>query len=149
MFDSQTNYSYIPIIIHVLVTNLIDEHVYRPLAIWTTKLEEHLEVKRYQNSIILKFFIYEFLITFTDLFYIAFVRFDIMGLKEQLVPMFFVDIVRRMVAETFLPWTIKTIKSKSYKKALKKGTIDESEALRRQAIIEANKPVYEPFDDYL
>jgi hypothetical protein len=55
-------------------------------------------LKTYQNSIILKFFLYEFLITFSDMFYIAFIRFDIMGLKEQLVSLFFVDIVRRMLA---------------------------------------------------
>lgn len=47
-----------------------------------------------------------------------------MGLKEQLVPLFFMDIIRRMVAETLLPWSVKTFKSKSYKRALSKGTID-------------------------
>ena len=64
------------------------------------------------------------LITFTDLFYIAFVRFDIMGLKEQMVSLFFVDIVRRMMAETFIPWSIKTFKSKRYKSKLSKGDIN-------------------------
>lgn len=32
------------------------------------------------------------------MFYIAFIRFDIMGLKEQLVSLFFVDVLRRIVA---------------------------------------------------
>ena len=46
----------------------------------------------------MKFFIYEFIITFADFFYIAFVRFDIEGLREQLLSLFFIDIVRRLVA---------------------------------------------------
>lgn len=44
------------------------------------------------------------MITFADLFYIAFVRLDIEGLRQQLLSLFFIDIVRRVVAETLIPW---------------------------------------------
>jgi hypothetical protein len=58
----------------------------------------HLSNKTHSDSIILKYFIYEYIITFADLFYIAFVRFDIEGLREQLLSLFFIDIVRRLIA---------------------------------------------------
>lgn len=50
---------------------------------------------------------YEFVITFADLFYIAFVRFDIDGLRDQLLSLFFIDIVRRVVAESVVPWVFR------------------------------------------
>lgn len=51
----------------------------------------------------MKYFIYEYIITFADLFYIAFVRMDIIGLREQLLSLFFIDIIRRIVAELLIP----------------------------------------------
>jgi hypothetical protein len=38
IFDSRTNYAFIPIIFHAIFINFIDEFVYRPLAIYSTKL---------------------------------------------------------------------------------------------------------------
>lgn len=88
---------------HILVTNICDEVIYRPLVKKFTKYEQHLAYKTYENNIIIKYFVYEFIITFADLFYIAFVRMDIVGLREQLLSLFFIDIVRRLVAEFGIP----------------------------------------------
>ena len=63
------------------MTNVFDESIYRPLAKKFTKYEQHFTNKSYENNIIIKFFIYEYIITFADLFYIAFVRMDIIGLR--------------------------------------------------------------------
>jgi anoctamin-10/anoctamin-7 len=73
--------SQIPNIIHVVVTNGFDENVYRPTVKWLAKFEKHQSRRGYENSIVVKYFIYEFVITFADLFYIAFVRLDIDGLR--------------------------------------------------------------------
>lgn len=90
------------------------------------------------------------MITFADLFYIAFVMFDIVGLREQLFSLFFIDIVRRLVAETLIPWLKKTYKSSTLKKESRKvGEIDYDEELRIGVILEVDKEPYEPFDDYL
>lgn len=72
--------------------------MYRPAVKKLAKLERHQSRKSYENSIIIKYFIYEFVITFADLFYIAFVRLDIEGLREQLLSLFFIDIIRRVTA---------------------------------------------------
>lgn len=80
------------------MTNGFDENVYRRVVKNLAKLERHENRKGYENSIIFKYFIYEFIITFADLFYIAFVRLDIEGLRQQLLSLFFIDIVRRVIA---------------------------------------------------
>ena len=96
--------------------NVFDEMIYRPIAKKLAKMERHLSPQSHESSIIIKYFIYEFIITFADLFYIAFVRFDIVGLREQLFSLFFIDIIRRLVAESFIPWVKKTLRSKALKK---------------------------------
>lgn len=98
IFDMSTSYAQIPNIVHILVTNIFDEMIYRPLVKKFTKYEQHLSYKTYENNIIIKYFVYEFIITFADLFYIAFVRLDIVGLREQLLSLFFIDIIRRLIA---------------------------------------------------
>lgn len=120
IFDASTGWGQIPNLIHVLVINVFDEVIYRPLAKKFTKYEQHFQPKSYENSIIVKFFIYEYIITFADLFYIAFVRLDIIGLREQLLSLFFIDIVRRIVAELLIP----KLKSK-----IRKYTMKASELL--------------------
>ncbi len=139
MFDANTAWGQIPNLVHVLVTNVFDEQIYRPLAKKFTKYEQHFSNKGYENNIIIKFFVYEFIITFADLFYIAFVRMDIVGLREQLLSLFFIDIVRRVVAELLIPKIISIYRSKSAKPSNPK---DEEHQLISQAIIEVTKDEY-------
>jgi hypothetical protein len=146
MFDAGTSYGQIPNIVHILVTNIFDEAIYRPLVKKFTKYEQHLAYKSYENNIIIKFFVYEFIITFADLFYIAFVRLDIVGLREQLLSLFFIDIVRRLVAEFAIP-KIKATLRKRFVKSNNEN--NEHQVIEKQAILEINKEEYEPFDDYL
>ena len=148
LFDMNTNWAQIPNLVHVLVTNIFDEQIYRPLVKKFTKFEQHFVYKSYENNIIVKFFVYEFIITFADLFYIAFVRMDIVGLREQLLSLFFIDIIRRLVAELLIPKISAKVRSYFMKKAVMKEA-GESEELAKQAILEVNKETYEPFDDYL
>ena len=58
IFDANTTWGQIPNIFHVLVTNGFDEVVYRPLAKKLAKYERHRTTKGYENSIIIKYFIY-------------------------------------------------------------------------------------------
>lgn len=56
---------------------------------------------------ILKRFLFEMLYTFTDLSYIAFVRFDIEALKSELIAIYSVDEVRRVMTESIVPYFTK------------------------------------------
>lgn len=67
--------------LHVMILNYLDANVYRKLVVWSTKKEKHLSTKSYENHIIVKLMMFQAIITFTDMFYVAFVRFDIVGLK--------------------------------------------------------------------
>lgn len=105
----------------------------------------------------MKFFIYEFIITFADFFYIAFVRFDIEGLRQQLLSLFFMDVVRRLVAETIIPRFKNKYISYSLRSSVKSsmknksenenenlgdngnGNDNQNEELRHYAILEVNK----------
>lgn len=138
IFDKETNWGQIPNIVHVIVLNSFDEMVYRPIAKKLARFENHRTPKGYENSIIFKYFVYEFFITFADLFYIAFVRFDIEGLREQLLSLFFIDIVRRVVAESVIPWLKKKYRSHSVKKSVDEKVLKEDE-LKIRAILEVNK----------
>lgn len=71
---------------------------------------------------------------------------DIVGLREQLLSLFFIDIVRRVVAELLIPKLASFKRSYFTKPANPK---DEEHLLISQAILEVNKDSYEPFDDYL
>lgn len=113
--------------------------MFRPLAKRFTKYEQHFSNKSYENNIIVKFFVYEFIITFADLFYIAFVRMDIVGLREQLLSLFFIDIVRRLVAELLIPKLI------HFKRSYSSQPVDPKDLqhqLASQAIIEVTKDEY-------
>lgn len=66
------------------------------------------------------------------MFYIAFIRFDIMGLKDQLVTLFFVDVVRRIVAETLIPSFLKFYRGKQYRAELQ-GSSNPEELVKFQA----------------
>ena len=66
-----------------------------------------------------------------------FVRFDVMGLREQLLTLFITDIIRRLVAETVIPWIKKYFVSKNLKK--KKFERNSPEEMRYSAILEVNK----------
>lgn len=124
------------------MTNGFDEVVYRPLAKKMTRYERHLNPKAHENSIILKYFIYEFIITFADLFYIAFVRFDIVGLREQLVSLFFIDIIRRFVAELIIPKLKNKYLSYSVKGKLTDKVTKTYDQLQSDAILEVEKEDY-------
>lgn len=113
IFDANTGWAQIPNLVHVLVTNIFDEQIFRPMAKKFTKYEQHFSNKSYENNIIIKYFVYEYIITFADLFYIAFVRMDIIGLREQLLSLFFIDIVRRLVAELLIPKLVSMKRSHS------------------------------------
>lgn len=47
------------------------------------------------------------LYTFTDLAYIAFVRFDIEALKSELIAIYSADEIRRVVTESVIPYFTK------------------------------------------
>ena len=69
--------------------------------------ELHLTKSKFENSIILKRFIFYLLYIFTDLSYIAFIRLDLDDLRKELMSIFTIDEIRRIIKETIIPYLSK------------------------------------------
>ena len=65
--------------------------------------ENHDSFHEFEGSVIFKRFAFEMLSGFMDFFYIGLVKFDIWSLKGELLSMFMVDEIRRLLSETILP----------------------------------------------
>jgi len=76
---------------------------YKKVSVQTSLKEQHSSVHAFEASLIVKRFIFETLSSFTDFFYIGFVRCDIVALKSEMVSMFAFDEVRRIIFETLIP----------------------------------------------
>ena len=91
----------------------------RGIAIETSKNEEHATIDEMEDSTVFKRYAFDTLITYSDLFYIAFYNQDITNLHVELVSYFWMDEFRRLVCETLIPFLYKS-SDKSGKKIGKK-----------------------------
>ena len=76
---------------------------FRSVAKWTTEMENHRTQKDFNRSVFVKRFIFEFTDFQLYLFYIGFVQLDIKLLRVNLLALFMVDEIRRVVCEVILP----------------------------------------------
>lgn len=80
---------------------------YTKLSKKSTKRENHKTTVNFNDSLIIKRFIFELINRFMHLWYIAFVEFDIATLKELMSKLFIIDEIRKVVTETLLPLLMK------------------------------------------
>lgn len=147
IFDKTTKKILLPTILHVILVSLLNKS-YKAVSEWSSKHEFHRTYLEYENSLIVKRFIFEMFNTFTDFIYIGFIRLDIEGLKKVLIALFMVDEFRRVIIETVIP----LIKQKAQLKSFKKKTEDakeDKEQNKSLKVLELNLNQYESFDDYL
>ncbi|KAL4432748.1 hypothetical protein ABPG74_011569 [Tetrahymena malaccensis] len=127
---------------------------YRAVAEETCKKELHSTHVKKNNSLVLKRFLFEMLYTFTDLSYIAFVRFDIEALKRELIAIYSADEIRRVVTESVIPYFTK-LKYRKQQEAQQQKLVKKTDEQEMQlqyfkdVMLELQLPKYEPFDDYL
>ena len=86
--------------------------LYIPLATYCTNRENHKTQEAYDNSLIIKRFIFEFLVFYTHLLYVAFWKLDIGALRKELGVLFMADEFRRLASETLVPYTMKYLADK-------------------------------------
>ena len=155
-FDKNSNASYATTLIHVFVIYFINT-LYSNISQQATKRENHLTVESFENSLIIKRFLFETFTTFTDLSYIAFIQFDIKALKSELISIYMFDEIRRLILETIIPTISKYFMMKKQKKislleSQKKrdsNSLDQFENYISEKLVEIRLPEYETFDDYL
>ncbi|XP_075241004.1 anoctamin-10-like [Convolutriloba macropyga] len=139
----------VPTLLHSVII-LVLNTIYRSIAVWCTDFENHKTTAEWNNSLIIKRFLFEAFDCYLPLFYIAFYRLDINSLRSELVGLFWGDELRRIALEVIVPFVLSWQKSRS---AEKKYTTAKKEDVAtevdKQYIKELKEEEYEAFDDYL
>ena len=150
IFDKNTSKILLPTILHVILLAVMNK-LNKKVSEWTSRHEYHKNYLDYENSLIVKRFMFEMFYTFTDFTYIGFIRLDIAGLKKVLLALFTIDEFRRVIIETVIPLIQRKRKEKKPKKSIKSEEFDEhyQEIYRGTKAMELSMNRYEAFDDYL
>jgi anoctamin-10 len=64
----------------------------------------------------MKRFVFEFLDCYLHLFYVAFYKLDIIALRKELISLYMVDEIRRIVTETLIPYLSRCGERRSIRK---------------------------------
>mmetsp|Transcript_14157 Transcript_14157/g.12072 ORF Transcript_14157/g.12072 Transcript_14157/m.12072 type:complete len:148 (-) Transcript_14157:300-743(-) len=119
----------------------------------TTVFENHRTHTSFNNSLILKRFLFEVVGAFSHLAYVAFWVKDISALEKEIIALFAGDEIRRVVTESLIPYIQKKYNATHYEKIdLKKTDLTEEEKMKHYIIhkvIELKEGTYDSFDDYL
>eukprot|EP01084_Bolivina_argentea_P069792 126927_1 len=150
IFDSNSNIMFIiPTLIHCCFVFFLNIQ-YSKVAYKLTEWENWKFESDFENSLILKRFLFEFLDAFLPLFYICFYEMKMEILTCELFSLFLCDELRRIFTESVIPllmhlWELKTIEKneKNHKHSHKNK--NESHNI----LIESKLEKYVLFDDYL
>eukprot|EP01083_Nonionella_stella_P179315 636274_1 len=143
-FDKDSNIMWlVPTLVHCIFVFLLNG-LYSKVAFKLTEWENWKFESQFENSFILKRFLFEFLDAFLPLFYICFYEMDMDVLTGELLSLFLCDEIRRVFTESVLPlvshlWELMEMK--------KRGNDDKDET--SNVVWESRLEKYELFDDYL
>lgn len=137
-FEKGSLMAFIPSIIMTGTMTAISK-VYEPMAEVATKRENHKTKEDHLNSMNIKKFIFNFIFFFSHLFYVAFERQDLAGLRKELITLALVEEIRRICTESALP------------SFLRYGIhIDRKyNSIVEEQLDELTRPEYTYFEDYL
>jgi anoctamin-10 len=102
LFDPSGPYALVPTVAHVLVVMQLNG-LYRAVALRLTEAENHATDAAFANSLVLKRFLFEAFDCYIPLVYLAFVQFDVLRLRSELVALYTADTFRRIGTEAVLP----------------------------------------------
>ena len=139
VFEKGSFLSSVPSVIMTVGMTIIGK-LYEPTAEWTTERENHKTKQDHLNSVNIKKFAFNMTFYFSHLFYVAFEKMDLPGLRKELITLALVDEIRRIVSESALP---AVIQNNGFHFDKKFDSIVEEE------LNEIAKPEYTFFEDYL
>lgn len=140
---------YVPSIIYAVVIEIMN-WLYRYAAEFLTSWENHRLESAYQNHLILKVLVFNFLNCFASLFYIAFVLQDMKLLRQSLATLLITSQIINQVVESLLPYWLQRKNSVKVKKKLEALKADVDATLYEQVVLEKEMGTYlGTFDDYL
>jgi anoctamin-10 len=158
--------SKVPVLLHAIMIFILNQKIYRPIAVALTEWENHRTDSEFENALVLKRFIFDAFDCYIALFYLAFFECDIDRLRSELAALFVSDCIRRVLTETALPLTIRALQRRSHMKKyeaskktdepLQPMEADEADDDEDFRSLEGMKVTsrdmgepYEQFDDYL
>ena len=103
IFDPEGNMNMVVSIAQAVLTIVMNIY-FAKVAHFTANLENHKTQRAYNNSVFIKRFIFEFTDFQMYLFYIGIYQLDIQMLRVNLVSVFMVDEIRRILMEAVLPY---------------------------------------------
>ena len=148
LFDATSTWrSLIPVVMHVATIFSLN-NIYRIVATGLTKWENHQTELSFENSLILKRFLFEAFDCYIALFYLAFYERNIDKLRVELVSVFNIDTVRRLGLECILPYVLQKLgKRKKHEEQLKKKERGIPVADSTPLTDESEADPYEQFDE--
>lgn len=166
LFDAKSSWrGLIPVVLHVICIFTLNG-IYRGVAAALTAWENHETTLNHRNSLILKRFLFEAFDCYVALFYLAFYERDVDRLRLELIAVFQIDTLRRVLLECIVPMLLQRISAHRSKREqqqqqketgtgyLRTGSSSlptaESIAPTDSSILEdLDKDEYEQFDDYM
>ncbi|NWT44056.1 ANO10 protein, partial [Chroicocephalus maculipennis] len=150
---NESNFSslmlFVPSIIYAIVIEIMNR-IYRYAAEFLTSWENHRLESSYQNHLILKVLVFNFLNCFASLFYIAFVLFDMKLLRQSLATLLITSQILNQFAESLLPYWLQKRHKERMKKRMCSLKTDTDLSLVEQVNLEKEMGTYfGTFDDYL
>ncbi|XP_017377971.1 anoctamin-10 isoform X3 [Cebus imitator] len=140
---------YVPSIIYAIVIEIMNR-LYRYAAEFLTSWENHRLESAYQNHLILKVLVFNFLNCFASLFYIAFVLKDMKLLRQSLATLLITSQILNQIVESLLPYWLQRKHGVRVKRKVQALKVDIDATLYEQVILEKEMGTYlGTFDDYL
>ncbi|XP_023556519.1 anoctamin-10 [Octodon degus] len=140
---------YVPSIIYAIVIEVMNR-LYRYAAEFLTAWENHRLESAYQNHLVLKVLVFNFLNCFASLFYIAFVLKDMKLLGQSLATLLITSQVINQVLESLLPYWLQKKHNVKVRRKVQALRVHIDAALYEQVILEKEMATYlGTFDDFL
>ncbi|KAF2983848.1 hypothetical protein EK904_005206 [Melospiza melodia maxima] len=143
--ENESNFSslmlYVPSIIYAVVIEIMNL-IYRYAAEFLTSWENHRLESSYQNHLILKVLVFNFLNCFASLFYIAFVMFDMKLLRQSLATLLITSQILNQFAESLLPYWLQKRYNRRMRKRMCSTKTDMDLSLDEQVNMEKEMGTY-------
>jgi uncharacterized protein (DUF2062 family) len=148
-FDSQSLWrSLLPVILHVACISTLNS-IYRGIAEWLTTWENHETEVDHSNSLVLKRFLFEAFDCYVALFYLAFYERDVDRLRFELVSVFQIDTLRRVLLECGVPMLVQSYKLGHFVLPTPRQSMNHQPATLAEIVEDLDKDDYDQFDDYM
>ncbi|VDL17835.1 unnamed protein product [Hymenolepis diminuta] len=147
--------NFVPGILHPIVVNVMNQVVFRQIAMRLTDMENHKTQTAWDHSLIIKRFLFEAVDAYASPFYLGVILVDWNALHSFLLTTFATDSIRRLIVECLLPYLSSQIRS--HRATSEKKKSDDGDSLKVNVDADEAKAIkkavfgvdYEPFDDFL